>query len=103
MKKVTIYSADVDGNLPTNPALLNEYAPPVSGVLNCTAAGTTTFTCSNGCPWTPPSRDNVPPSLDDVGVRVEFEHVPVIGLLPFTGPITLSDRAVMRIEPNTRG
>jgi hypothetical protein len=34
---------------------------------------------------------------------VEFEHQPVIGFFPFTGTMNLSDRAVMRIEPNTRG
>jgi hypothetical protein len=103
VKKVTIYMADADGNLPTNTALLNEYVPPASGTLNCSAAGVTTLTCANGCPWTPPSRDNTPPDLEDLGVMVEFEHQPVIGFFPFTGTMNLSDRAVMRIEPNTRG
>lgn len=103
VQRVSIYLADADGNLPVNPAVFNEYVPPPSGTLNCSAAGVTTFTCDNGCPWTPTSRDNAPPDLDDLGVMVEFEHEPVVGLFPFTGTLNLSDRAVMRIEPNTRG
>jgi hypothetical protein len=103
LTQVTIYLADADGQLPSNPNLKNVYVPPVSGVLNCSSSGSTSLTCSNGCPWAPSSRDNVPPDLDNVGVLVEFQHRPLLGLFPFTGTFSLSDRAVMRIEPNTRG
>lgn len=99
---VTIYRADDDGELPSNPSLINVYTAPVSGNLNCSAAGTTSLSCDNGCPWTPSSRRNVDP-FDDLGVLVEFEHHPVTGIFPFHSPFTLTDSAVMRIEPNTRG
>ncbi len=101
--RVSIYRATANGSLPSNSSFINEYVPPASGILNCSAAGTTSLTCDNGCPWTPPSRDNSPPTLDDLGVLVEFEHEPVVGLFPFNGTMTLTDHAVMRIEPNTRG
>lgn len=100
--QVSIYLADADGGF-ANLGKINTYDPPLSGVLNCSALGFTAFTCSNGCPWVPVGRDNVPPDLDDVGVLVEFEHDPILGLFPFSGTLSLSDRAVMRIEPNTRG
>jgi Flp pilus assembly protein TadG len=99
---VTIYKAGIDGAVPTNVALRNVYRAPVSGILNCSATGTTTFVCVS-CPWTPASRDNLLPVVDDVGVLVEFRHDPVVGFFPFTTSINVSDRAVMRIEPNTRG
>jgi hypothetical protein len=89
--------------MPADPNLINEYSPPVSGVLNCTAAGTTSFTCTNSCPWSVTGRDNQLPGLDSLGVRVEFTHTPVLGLFPFSGDMSLADRAVMRIEPDTRG
>jgi hypothetical protein len=102
LERVLIYLAGPDGELPSDIDFINVYDAPVSGVLNCTAAGVTTLTC-NTCPWTPASRDNVPPSLDNLGVQVEFEHTPVLGLFPFTGTMDLADKAVMRVEPNTRG
>jgi hypothetical protein len=82
---------------------VNKYVPPVSGVLNCTAAGVTSFGCETSCPWDPAVRDNTPPDLDDIGVMVEFEHDPIVGFFPFNNTFAVSDRAVMRIEPNTRG
>ncbi|MCO6501699.1 MAG: pilus assembly protein [Acidimicrobiales bacterium] len=102
LKTVTIYRADSAGDLPADPNLINIYEVPTSGNLNCTAAGSTALTCDNGCPWAPASRRNLDP-FDDVGVLVEFDHDPITGIFPFTGPVALSDRAVMRIEPNTRG
>ena len=99
---VTIYKAGIDGAVPTNVALKNTYRAPVNGILNCSATGTTTFVCVS-CPWTPASRDNLLPVVDDIGVLVEFQHNPVVRFFPFTATINVSDRAVMRIEPNTRG
>lgn len=99
---VSIYLAGPDGELPADINFINVYDAPISGVLNCSTAGATSLTC-NTCPWAPASRDNVPPTLDDLGVLVEFQHTPVLGLFPFTGTLDLADRAVMRIEPNTRG
>lgn len=101
--QVTIYLAGPDGELPSDTNLMNVYDAPVSGVLNCTSAGSTTLTCVNGCPWAPDLRDDSPPDLDNLGVMLDFEHTPVLGLFPFTGTFGLSDRAVMRIEPDTRG
>jgi hypothetical protein len=100
--RVSIYLSDADGGF-ANLGKINRYIPPVSGILNCSTSGSTAFSCSNGCPWAPTARDNVPPSLDDIGVMVEFEHNPILGIFPFTGTLGVSDRAVMRIEPNTRG
>jgi len=98
--QVSIYAADDDGDFLD--ARINVYVPPVSGVLNCTSAGSTSFSCIS-CPWPPASRDISPPVLDDIGVLVTFEHTPIIGFFPFTGTFNVSDRAVMRLEPNTRG
>lgn len=99
--RVLIYLADADGGF-ADPGKVNTYDAPASGVLNCTAAGSTSFQCG-GCPWAPAGRDNKPPTLDDIGVLVEFEHNPILGFFPFSGTLDLSDRAVMRIEPDTRG
>lgn len=100
--RMWIYSAEVDGSLPTNTDLINVYAAPVDGILDCNAGGAISFQCTV-CPWDPADRDNVPPILDDIGVMVEFEYNPILGIFPFTDTLTLSDRAVMRIEPDTRG
>jgi len=99
--RVLIYLADADGGI-ADSGKVNTYDAPASGVLNCTTAGSTSFLCG-GCPWATGSRDNLPPDLDDIGVLVEFEHNPILGFFPFSGTLNLSDRAVMRIEPDTRG
>jgi hypothetical protein len=98
---VTIYEADAAGNLPADTSKINRYEP--SGNLNCNSVGTTSLSCRNGCPWVPASRNNNLPTPANLGVLVEYEHNPVTGLFPFPSTLTLSDRAVMRIEPNTRG
>jgi hypothetical protein len=98
---VTVFEADAAGNLPADPNKINYYEP--SGALNCNAAGVTSLTCQNGCPWVPASRNDKLPTPANLGVMVEYEHNPVTGLFPFPSTLTLSDRAVMRIEPNTRG
>lgn len=102
--RVTIFRANgINGGVPGSAAFKNIYAAPSDGILNCSPTGSTTFTCINSCAWTPALRDNTLPGLDDIGVFVQFRHDPVAGLFPFTGPINVSDKAVMRIEPNTRG
>jgi hypothetical protein len=100
-ERVLIYPADPNGGF-ANPGLVNEYILPANATLNCTAAGSTSFQCFS-CPWAPTARDNVPPDLDDIGVEVEYKHNPILGFFPFNGIMDLSDRAVMRIEPDTRG
>jgi Flp pilus assembly protein TadG len=101
---VTIYRANgVNGQVPANAVLKNIYAAPSDGILNCSPTGPTTFTCTNSCAWTPDLRDNTLPGLDDLGVFIQFRHDPIVGIFPFTGPMNVSDKAVMRIEPNTRG
>jgi len=101
--RVTIYEADAAGDLPADLSKVNAYAAPISGSLNCTASGSTTLTCETSCPWLPANRNNAMPTPANLGVLVEFEHNPVTGLFPFVSTLSLSDRAVMRIEPNTRG
>jgi hypothetical protein len=94
---VTVYEADADGD-PIDPSnLLNRY----SGSINCTS-GVVGLTCANGCPWAPGERDRKLPDLDYLGVEVEFEHVGVTGIIPLP-TVTFTDRAVMRLEPDTRG
>ena len=99
--RVLIYLADSNGGF-ADLGKVNTYDAPSSGVLNCSSSGFTLFSCFT-CPWDPTTRDNVPPNLDDLGVLVEFEHNPILGFFPFNGTLELSDRAVMRIEPDTRG
>lgn len=100
-ERVLIYPADADGGF-ANLGLINEYVLPPATPLNCTSTGTTAFVCIS-CPWDPTTRDNTPPVLDDIGVQVEYKHDPILGFFPFTSILDLSDRAVMRIEPDTRG
>ncbi len=100
-ERVLIYPADADGGF-ADLGLINEWVLPPATPLNCTSAATTAFICIS-CPWTPLSRDNIPPDLDDIGVEVEYKHDPILGFFPFTSLLDLSDRAVMRIEPDTRG
>ena len=103
-ERVLIYPADADGGF-ANPGMINEYRLPPAASLNCTSTGVSSFVCAGTCPgpWIPKTRDNVPPDLVDVGVRIDYNHTPILGFFPFDGVIDLSDRAVMRIEPDTRG
>jgi hypothetical protein len=100
-ERVLIYPADANGGF-ANLGLINEYVLPPATPLNCTSTGTTAFVCFS-CPWDPLARDNTPPVMDDIGVEVEYKHDPILGFFPFTSILDLSDRAVMRIEPDTRG
>jgi hypothetical protein len=100
-ERVLIYPASADGGF-ADPDLVNHYVLPVGVDLACPVGDTPSFTCVT-CPWDPPSRDNIPPDLDDIGVEVEYKHDPILGFFPFDTILNLSDRAVMRIEPDTRG
>lgn len=93
---VSIYKADTNGN-PLSPATqLNRY----TGSVNC-ATGVTGLTCANGCPWAVATRDRKLPGLDNLGVEVVFNHSNVVGFVPLP-TVTFRDRAVMRLEPDTR-
>lgn len=97
---VTIYEAEPDGSVPSPPGgVVNEYTN--SGSLACGSIGHG-FSCSNGCPWTDTSRDNQLPDLDQLGVRIEYTHNSITGLMPWLD-LTLDEIAVMQLEPNTRG
>lgn len=96
---VWIYLPDTYGEMPDPPgSLVNEYTN--SGSLACGTAGHG-FSCSNGCPWTSTGRDNILPTLDEVGVRIEYTHSTITGLMPWLD-LTLDEIAVMQLEPNTR-
>ena len=100
-ERVLIYAADASGG-PISSTKTNEYVLPVATSLNCTSTGASSFVCAT-CPWLVATRDNVPPDFEDIGVEIEYKHNPILGFFPFGGLLNLSDRAVMRIEPDTRG
>lgn len=100
--RVQVYRADpVDGSMPdpVSSGLVNSYIP--GGALQCDAAGHA-FVCDPGlsCTWDPTSRDNVPPGLDALGVRVEFSHDYVVGFVPLPTS-TFTEDVVMQLEPDT--
>jgi len=97
LEKVSIYKADPDGNPIDAGGLLNEY----SGTPNC-STGAVGLSCSNGCGWSVPSRNRGLPEPDKIGVEVVFRHEPVINFMPLPH-VTFTERAVMRLEPDTRG
>jgi hypothetical protein len=101
-ERVLIYAADANGGQ-ANSTQVNEYVLPLATNLNCTSSGSSAFVCAATCLWLPATRDNTPPDLVDIGVEVEYKHDPILGIFPFTTLLDLSDRAVMRIEPDTRG
>jgi hypothetical protein len=96
---IKIYEAGADGSVP-DPAgsLVNEYTN--AGALTCGSVGHG-FSCSNGCPWAPAGRDNVLPSLDQLGVEITYSHDSITGIMPSLD-LTLVESAVMQLEPNTR-
>ncbi len=97
LETVRIYKADGSGE--PVPGMINVYEP--SGSLGCDSS-LNSLACVNGCPWTPASRDRVPPTLDVLGVQVVFSHTSVTGLFPFP-TVDWNETAVMQIEPDTRG
>lgn len=97
LSSVSVYKSDADGN-PIDPGtLLNRY----TGTVNC-STGTTGLVCANGCPWAVTARDRKLPGLDYLGVEVVFNHDNVVGFVPLP-TVTFTERAVMRLEPDTRG
>jgi hypothetical protein len=99
--KVGIYSGNASGGMVDPVNLLNEYIPGGGG-LNCTSSGPTGLVCSNGCPWDPSTRSVTIGSLVDLGVKVDFQHNAVTGAVPLP-TINWSERALMRIQPDTTG
>lgn len=97
LEEVRIFKADADGNPITGS--INVYSP--TGALAC-GSTTTNLGCDNLCPWAPASRDRVPPTFDDLGVEVTFSHSDITGIFPFP-TVNWSERAIMQIEPDTRG
>lgn len=98
LEEVTIYKADANGD--PIAGSINHFVPSLSG-LQCDNPATG-LVCDNGCPWAPSSRDRVPPTFDVLGVEVTFSHSDVTGLFPFP-TTTWTERAIMQIEPDTRG
>lgn len=97
VQAVEIFEADANGD-PVDPInLLNAYQPGAS--LDCSGASTS-FTCSNTCPWRPEDRSTRIDDLDRLGVRVKFVHEWVTGFWPFP-TATLDEQAVMRLEPES--
>lgn len=99
---IRVFEADPDGSIPDPPGgKVNEWTN--SGALTCGSVGHG-FSCTGGCPgpWTPESRDNTPPSLDQLGVEITYTHTSITGLMPWLD-LTLTETAVMQVEPNTRG
>ncbi len=97
---IRVYEAEADGSVPDPPVgQVNEWTN--SGALTCGSIGHG-FSCSNTCPWTPASRDNTPPTLDQLGVEITYSHKSITGLMPWLD-LTLTETAVMQVEPNTRG
>jgi hypothetical protein len=96
---VKIYEANSDGSVPDPPgSTVNEWSN--AGSLTCGSVGHG-FSCDS-CPWLPANRDNTPPSFDELGVEITYTHTSITGLMPWLD-LTLTERAVMQLEPNTRG
>jgi hypothetical protein len=100
LREVWIYEANASGGVANASTTLNRYVPG-SGGLNCASSGTTGLVCSNGCPWAPSSRSTSMASLQNLAVRVDFRHQGITGLFPMP-TIDWSERAIMRIQPNTK-
>lgn len=97
---IKVYEAEADGSVPDPPgSTVNEWTN--AGSLTCGSVGHG-FSCSNGCPWVSTGRDNILPDLDQLGVEITYTHTSITGLMPWLD-LTLTETAVMQIEPNTRG
>jgi hypothetical protein len=100
LREVWVYEANASGGVANASSTLNRYVPG-SGGLNCSSSGPTGLVCSNGCPWAPSSRSTQLGSLQNLGVRVDFRHNGITGLFPMP-TVDWSERAIMRIQPNTK-
>lgn len=97
---IRVYEPESDGSVPDPPgSVVNEWTN--SGSLACGSIGHG-FSCNNGCPWDPTTRDNVLPSVDQLGVEITYTHTSITGLMPWMD-LTLTETAVMQVEPDTRG
>jgi len=68
----------------------NVYVPKTGGGWLCMGI--------NGCPWTPASRDDRLPGLDQLGVRIVFDHSWLTNFMPLPGG-PWSDDSVFQLEP----
>ena len=101
LETVTIYRADANGDIPVPPAGgVNQYVN--NGSLMCNSSSHGLSDGPGCCPWDPADRDRVPPGLDVLGVEVTFNHSSVTGLFPFP-TVVWTEKAVMQIEPDTKG
>ncbi|NOY56664.1 MAG: pilus assembly protein [Actinobacteria bacterium] len=101
IQAVWIYKADSNGD-PADATLgcavgseglcstSNVYIPKAGGGWMCMAV--------NGCPWTPALRDNRLPGLDELGVRIIFDHTWLTNFMPLPGG-PWSDDSVFQLEP----
>lgn len=92
---VRIYMSDTDAEVIDT--YVNSYTLATS---NC-ATNSFTWT-TNSVGWPAADRNNKIDNLDVLGVEVTFDHDSITGLMPLFDA-TWTDRAIMRIEPNTRG
>lgn len=101
LESVTIYRALPDGSIPTLPSnFVNVYNN--SGALKCDAPGHGLAAAGACCPWAPTDRNRLPPDFDVLGVEIKFSHNGVTGLFPFP-TVSWTEKAVLQIEPDTRG
>jgi hypothetical protein len=98
--EVSIFKADGNGD-PASASTINTYEPATIGDLEC-GTDANALVCTNGCPWSPASRDREPPGFDVIGIKVIFTHTDVTGFFPFP-TVTWNETAIMQLEPDTRG
>lgn len=96
--RVTIFLPEADGSIPADSAKYRIYEP--SGALLCD--NTSHALALQSGTWDPSSRDNTLPTLDRIGIQVEFSHTKVTDIIPFP-TVDWSETAVMQLEPDTRG
>ncbi|GBE21093.1 TadE-like protein [bacterium BMS3Bbin01] len=100
VQAVWIYKADAAGN-PVDAlcTIGNETKTncPNSNVYELKTGG---WLCMgiNGCPWTPALRDDRLPDLDQLGVRIVFDHSWLTNFMPLPGG-PWSDDSVFQLEP----
>ncbi len=102
VQAVWIYKADASGE-PVDAALgcdigseslcttSNVYVPDGAGGWQCMA--------TNGCPWPSTMRDNKLPNLDQLGVRIVFQHDWLTSFIPLPGG-PWAEEGVFQIEPD---
>jgi hypothetical protein len=100
VQAVWIYKADASGrpaDASLGCAIGSENLCTTSNVYVLTS---NTWSCKpgNGCPWTPSLRDDHLPGLDQVGVRIVFEHQWLTSFMPISGGPWVED-GVFQIEP----